>query len=817
LWNRISGVTACPPEFHAMRFMAWIEQFTQDLWFSFRLLRKRPWSFLSAVAALTLGIGLVTFSLCAMNCVFFGKLPFPDYHRLVYATIPELDLREFQEQQSTFEALSAFRSGSANFKAIDAPSRRRACFISANFLTVLRAAPVLGRGFLPTEDQLGSDQVALLGYDLWEQEFHGSPAAIGSIIHLDGQPRTVIGIMPKGFKFPIDDEIWIPSRPGSSQSSGWGYVFGRLKTTATAADARTELNLIAARLDRSRTGQSSPNRLPPILVGPFTRYLPDTKGSHGPAPGVVALIVVTSLVLIIACANVAGLTLANAVQRGTELAVRGALGATRARLISQMLIESLILAMGGAGGGLLTIACLTRWFGGWFASNQGDFSNVPFWMRIEIDGRLLISLVGIIFITNLLAGLWPALQATKRDVNEMLKSGSGCASGPRAGRLPWLLAVVQIAFSLVVLAQTFVLLSFSRRLTETHLPFDPATMLTARVDLPPTADAGSFYNQIERDLAGLPGLQSVALSNSDPASGHRWSQLTVEGRDTGQPEDRPFVGAEVVSAGFFQALSLPLLQGRGFNAADAVGSQPVAIVNSTFARMYLPPGNPLGHRFREGTNEWLTIVGCVPDLEYDPAAESHEPIYFLPARQAPVSSMVIMLRGNGRSTDWTKALRTEVARLQPDLAIYRVATIQTLIDHQTVGYYLASLLLGTCGAGSLFLATLGIFGLIALSVNQRTREIGVRVALGATQRRVITTLLSQAASQITAGLALGLLLAVALDLVLTHAIAGYPTVNYPSLVFLATVGFLGAVSFIAVLIPAVRGARVDPMVALRFE
>jgi hypothetical protein len=227
--------------------------------------------------------------------------------------------------------------------------------------------------------------------------------------------------------------------------------------------------------------------------------------------------------------------------------------------------------------------------------------------------------------------------------------------------------------------------------------------------------------------------------------------------------------------------------------------------------------NPLGRRFREGTNGWLTIVGCVPDLEYEPVTEIPKPIYFVPVTQRPVNSLVIMLRGSGRAADWTKILRTEVARLQTDLAIYRVATMQTLIDHQTFGYYLASLLLGICGGGSLFLATLGIFGLISLSVNQRTREIGVRLALGAKRGRIVTTLLKQALWQIAAGLVVGVLMAFALNHLLTHTIAGYPTVDYPALVFLATITFLGTISLIAVLIPAVRGANVDPMAALRYE
>jgi predicted permease len=775
---------------------------------------KKPSSFFSAVVALTLGIGLVTFSLCAINCVFFGKLPFPDADRLVYATIPVPALRTFQEQQTTFEGLSAFSAGSANFKAIDAPSRRRVCFISANFLDVVRAQPMIGRGFLPGDDPPGAAPVALIGYNLWQREFQANPAAVGSVIRLDGQPRTIVGIMPKGFKFPIDDELWVPAEPKSSEPLGWGFGFGRLKPSVAIAEARVELNIIAARVAASRPPEmkSAPGR-----VGPFTRYLSDLKGPHGPGPGVSAMLFLTLLVLYIACANVAGLTFANATKRATELAVRGAMGATRGRLISQMLIESLILAASGAVGGVLVVASLGKWFDGWFAGKEAEFSQVPFWMHIQIDGRILLALVGLTFLTNLLAGLWPALQATKRDAIELLKAQTGGTSGIRIGKFQRLLVMVQIACSVVILTQSFVLLSFSQGLKQVDLPFDPASILTARIDTPASADPRSFYDELERNLTHLPGIQAVALSTSDPVSGYRQKPIAFEGVSYPRPEDHPHAGSGVVSAGFFHILNLPFLQGRCFTAEDVAGSMPVAIVNATFAKKFLPPGHPLGHRFRDGTNAWLTIVGCVTDLDYDAVDEYQPPAFFVPLAQQPARSMVISVHGNGRAMDWVKPLQAEVARLQPDLAIHHVATTQALMDHDTIGYYLASLLLALCGGGALFLATLGIFGLITFSVNQRTREIGVRLALGAPRDRIVRTLLNQVIRQIAGGLAVGALSAYGLNQLLTHSIAGYPTVGHSGWVYLATVAFLGTISLCAVLVPALRGARIEPMMALRYE
>ncbi|HTL16233.1 MAG TPA: FtsX-like permease family protein, partial [Patescibacteria group bacterium] len=446
-----------------------------------------------------------------------------------------------------------------------------------------------------------------------------------------------------------------------------------------------------------------------------------------------------------------------------------------------------------------------------------DLSQIPFWVHVEVDARLLISLVILISLANVLAGLWPALQATRIDIIEFLKTGSGGTFGTHRGRFQWFLAALQIALAVIVLTQSFVLLSFSHRLRQSHLPFDPSAVLAARVVLPPHATTNSFVEQLERNLSALPGIQNVALSSSDPGLGHGWQQIELEGKIYPREEDHPFVGSESVSDGLFRMLNVHLIEGRNFNGADVAGAMPVAIVNSTFAKMLLPFGNPVGHRFRQGTNAWLTVIGCVPDLQYDPSAANPEPVFYVPITQQPLSSMVVLLRGSGRATDWTKALRAEVARLDPDLAIERPATMQSLINHQIFGYYLCSLLLAICGGASLFLATLGIFGLITLSVNQRTREIGVRLALGATRHGIIKTFLARSGMQIGAGLSVGTIMAWAFNRMLLHSIAGYPTMDHPALVLLATLTFLASVSMVAVLIPAVHGAKVDPMTALRYE
>jgi predicted permease len=419
--RRFGNLLKLREECRDVRGMSWIENFLQDFRFGVRLWMKKPGTFISAVIALTLGIGLVTLSLQTILCVFYGTLPVPDPDRILYTSVAGPRFSKFAEQQTTFEALSAFGSASMNFKALETPSRQHVCLIGANFLDLLRVKPLQGRGFLPRDEKPGAEPVALIGYDLWQREFRADPAAVGSLIRLDGKATTVVGIMPQGFRFPINDNLWLPVKPESGEMSGWGYSFGRLKPGVRPGEARAELNLIAARMAASIGPKIQAE---PVLVGPYTRALSGLKGRFGPGPGVFALLLMTLLVLFIACANVAGLTFANATRRGTELAIRSALGAARPRLIAQMLIESLILAICGAVGGL----GLNSWGLNWVSKvmkQDAEFAQTPFWMHLEVGGRLLLGVIGVTLLTTLLAGLWPAIQATKRDVNELLKARDG--------------------------------------------------------------------------------------------------------------------------------------------------------------------------------------------------------------------------------------------------------------------------------------------------------------------------------------------------------------------------------------------------------
>ena len=792
----------------------WLDQVARDLRFGFRFLLKQPGALVASIAALSLGIGLVTFGYCLMQGFFLQLLPFPEPERLAYTSIPGPAYREFNEQQTAFDGLAAFSQQGITLKAAGVPAGRWGFFVTANFFDVLRARPLLGRGFLPGEDQPGAAPVAMLSHRFWQEEYEGAAGAIGSTVKVDGQAATIVGVMPRDFTFMIEQGIWIASREragqgydGSDYVSKFGFVFGRLKPSITPAQARAELDAIAARLQPPNPDKAA--AIPRMRVG----TLVDFPEPESPQPRIImsGMFLMMFLVLCLACANVAMLTLGRALKRGTELAVRSVLGATRRRLVAQLLVETFILSAGGAVGGLLVAASVR----GWFASQLSaeDLVTTSFWHRFHFDGRVFVFLLALTFVTNLLAGLAPALQATRRDANELLKGETAGTTSRAASGFQRFLVVSQVAMSATILVATAVLVSYWQG-TKVRLPFDPASTLIARVSLLATNAPGRFFEQLDSDVSRMAGLQASALtSRLAPEQGG--PPIEIDGRSYERLRDHPQPCATIISPGFFNVFGLALLQGRNFRSDDRAGSLPVTVVNATFAQRFLPPGDPVGRRFRVlPRGEWLTIVGCAQDLYFN----SHErwPGYYVPLNQqtTPPSSMALVLRGGGKAADWTKPLRVEVARLNADAGLYAAETVKEYMDRDVSGYVLGARFLVICGSGSLFLAALGIYGLITLAVNQRTREIGIRLALGATRERVMATILAPALRQIVTGLGAGMLLGLVVVFMIGTVL---PLPTHQPWVYLAVCAVLGGVGLLAVLLPARRGSRLAPMEALRYE
>ena len=798
-----------------MNLSRFIEHFGQDLRLGLRVLIKQPGAMLASIGALSLGIGLVAFMFCMIKAMLFQMLPFPDASQLIYTSVPSQLLREYREQQTTFEGLAAYTSGTQSVRADGVESRRQVCYVTANFFDVLRVKPRLGRNFLSTEDAIGAPPAVILTHQFWRDAFQTNQAILGATIQVNGQAATVIGILPEDYGFADHGELWVASPEAASRAydgrgmvRSRGMVFGRLKPATSLSRARRELNAIAARLagpSQAREAARNPIRAGLFIDGPL----------DDPQPKIIALaiLLLTFFVLCLACANVTTLILARAVKRGTELAVRCALGATRARLVSQMMMESLILAVGGALGGLCLAQGAAKWFAFEFFATHPELDPAVLWSRFKIfDRPALLFVVCLTFTTNLLIGLLPALQATRRDVNELLKD-HGLASA-RRGLAGWQRALVtsQVAMSVSILIATLVVVSYSRQINHLKLPFDPTAFRSAQLSLPPRADPTATFEELERNLARIPGVTGVTFASGVPSK-TGWEPIEIEGQLSTPGGEPPRVGRQSVSPSYFATLNQPLTQGRAFGPEDRAGTLPVAIVNASFVKRFFPTTTPIGRRFRNlDGGPLLTIIGEAPDLVFDPADVGEG--YYTPMSQQPSPVMSVTLHAVGNQVDWAKLTRAELARLQPEANMWSMRTIQENIERDHVGYSLAEGILAVCGFGSLFLATLGIVGLITFSVNQRTREIGIRIALGATRQRIIAAILRQSIWQITAGLVIGAGIAFGLVQTVAHLV---PLPTHQPWVYAVVLSFLGGLSLMAVLWPASRASKVDPMVALRYE
>jgi putative ABC transport system permease protein len=812
--RRFGNVQSVREEMRELRGVAWLDVLAQDTRFGFRILIKQPFALASAIVALALGIGLVALMFCMVNGLMLNKLPLPEGERLAATSVPAWAFEWISTNQTSFEGMVSFGSFHGRFRALGATTSRSLCFTMVNLFEVLRApAPVLGRGFRPGEDRDGAEPVALISFDLWQEEFHGSPSALGSTIWIEGKPKTVVGVMPRDFHFPINDYVWVAA-PVTQKIANeeQGFVFGRLKPGVSYSKAEAELETFWAALNPPpKPGERG---LEKIRVGPYIKGVtgaltqPDYAGI-----GALAAMLATLLVLFLACTNVALLTLSRGIKRIREFAVRSALGATRRRLVLQMLVENLALAIAGAICGTLAAAWIKNLLIAQMPADTSVYRGYASWWRFDMDWRVFMFVAGLTFLVNLAAGLWPALEVTKKEVSDMLKEQGLGSPGFKLGGLQRFLIVSQVAASVIILVGAIALLEHGRRLNDAHLPFDARTMVTANVQVPDTAVTNRFFEEVLTRIADLPGVKAVTLASGGFAFQHNVTRIEIEGQSYPRPEDQPLIAKRVVAFNFFATVNIAFLQGRGFVEDDRDTSPAVAVINATFARRYLPSGNPLGKRFRDSMDgRWLTVVGCVSDaLTY--GKDGREAVFYLPLSQNPCARMTALVLGNSESS-WKKGLLAEIARTEPDQPLPEIANVQQELDGVDSGQRHETLLLEICGGASLFLSALGVFGLISFSVSQRTREIGIRMALGATRGRVVWTMLRQFVIQIGIGLGIGAVMALGLVRVFSSVLPA--TATKPS-VFLEVMLLLGVASLAAVLGPARRASRIDPMAALRYE
>lgn len=798
-----------------------------DLKVGFRILRKNPGPSLFAVIALTLGIGLTVMMFSIVYGALLRGLPFEEPDRIMHLErsnvsrgiesmeVPIHDYTDWREQQTqSFVDLGAWYTGTVNIADGDTPERYDGAFITASAFPVLGVQPVMGRLFSEEDNRPGSPMVVLVGHQVWQERYNGDPGIVGRTLRVNSEPATVIGVMPEGFLFPFQQQVWVPLRLDPlTLARGEGLtleVMGRLKPGVTIDRAMVEMSGIAQRLaaEYPQTNEG----VAPIIKSFTAEYIGDE-----PTALLLTMLGAVFFVLLIACANVANLLMARAATRTKEVGIRTALGASKFRIVLQFLSEAFLLALGGAVAGLAIAWIGVRAFNTAIAS-----SNPPYWIDIRIDAVAVLFTLGLALLAALVAGIIPALHAAGANVNDILKDESRGSSSFKLARVSKAIVVFEIALSCGLLIGAGLMVKSVTQLKTVDFGF-PTEVFTARIglmegDYPDSVARASFFDQLLPRLQQIPQIENVALATALPALGSGGPNVRIEGEQYELDGELPWVRGNVVTPNYFETMGVALVAGRAFVDQDRVGSMPVAIVNQAFAAKFFDAGNAVGRRIRFGRAEdapWVTIVGVVPNM-YENGLDSEVPeAVYTPLAQAPPRFVSIVATTRGEPLAVTQQVRDAVIAVDGDLPIYFVQTLQTAIDSNYWFFSVFGALFMIFGAAALFLAGVGLYGVMATSVAQRTREMGVRMALGAQARDVIALIFRQGLVQIVIGVVLGLGLAVAVSSLLTIVL--YDVNPRDPVVFATIVAFLVGAASLACFVPAHRATRVDPNVALRTD
>jgi putative ABC transport system permease protein len=806
-----------------------------DLRLAARLLLKDKWFTLAAVAALALGIAANNTVFTIVNGVLLRELPFEDPERIVavglktrpgarvaVAEVSYPDARDWQAAVQTFEGIGIFVENGMNVAdETNAPERFLSAFVSANTFSLLGTRPLLGRDFRPEDDRDGAEPVALIGYSVWRDRYASSPAIIGRTVRVNGTPSVIIGVMPEGMLFPQRSVVWTPMSAldavSKTNREGRSFqAFGRLKPGITRQQADADLRRITSALaiqypatNANIEGATAVMRMG--IGGPIRPLLASMMGA-------------VAFVLLIACANVANLLLSRVASRAREVSLRMSIGASRWRIVRQLLMESMLLAAVAGVVGLLLSMGAIRLF--WATASETD---PPYWMHFAMDWRVFGFLAVVCLGTSIVFGLMPALYTSKTNLTDILNDAARGSVGSRRGRR-WSGALVaaQLALTLVLLTGAGLMVRNVLVASTMTAGVDTKHLVRMRLDLPsPAYDAPerrlAFYRQLEDRIASTPTLRAT-LANAVPIVGGASRQIAIATRPESSPSARPRATVVTIGGNYFAVLGARVAQGRTFTADDGTAGRGAAIVNERFAEMYLANADPVGQRIRivdgggggDGGQDWLTVIAVVQNVRQRPPQDGgFDPVVYVPFAFNVVSNTNVLVGSPSEPALAASLLRDQLRTLDPDLPVYEVQRLDEFIYKQQWAGRVFGSMFGIFGIVALVLATIGLYGVTAYAVSQRTREIGVRVALGAQAQHVWWLVTRGAAWQIAIGLAIGLAGSVFVSRVVPVAITRVEGTDPVTLA--VAIALLMSVAFVACLVPGRRAMRLNPVEALRSE
>jgi putative ABC transport system permease protein len=807
-----------------------MDSLVKDLKFAFRSLLKRPGFMAVAVVTLALGIGGSTAIFTVVDAALLRGLPYKQPDRLVHLwektpqdafSKREFSYPDYQDYQknNVFEGLAAYTGGRVLLSGYGETESVGGPRVSANFFSVLGVEPILGRTFQAGEDQQGGPRVAILSYALWQRRFGGDAAVIGRGLTINGESYQVVGVLPSSFQFALrNGELFIPYQPTQNQLTrrfmhGTNLI-GRLKPGVDEAQAQSELAVIASRIEQEHNQSHA---------GTTMRIVPLQEEVIGAVrPILLVLLAAVGFVLLIACANVASLLLTRSLARQKEVAIRSALGASRWRVMRQLLTESMLLSLIGGAAGLLIaywgVPALVS------ALPQNQLIAMPFLKTLSLDAGILTFSFALSLLTGLIFGLAPALQSSRLDLNEVLKEGGRNMSAGAGHRLRSAMVVTEIALAVVLLVGAGLMMKSLLRLLETDVGFKTDNLLTMTMVLPPAkfTEANqlvNFSDQIQERVRSLPGVTNAGTVDILPLNGGNTTRFYIDGDPVPPPGKEIEANMRFVSDTYFQTLGVPLIAGRMFDQRDTPDKPPVVLIGKTIADRLFAGRDPVGRRIRYNAIQAdpIEIVGVVGDVKITGLDQAIKPVLYYPYRQNAGPTANIVVRTNGDPAALSASVRNEIRNLEPDAAILNVNTMEQMIAQTPASFMrrFPALLISIFAAVALLLASIGIYGVVSYSVSQQTHYIGVRMALGASPSDILRMVLKQGLVLAVAGVVIGIVAALGLMRLLSTLLFEVSTSDVTTFATVAVTLFV--IALVACYLPARRATKVDPLVALRYE